>query len=198
TDDLLLTDKINEMATTLDRRLRQSLFLPLVIGGEAVGLLIVFRASLVHATENDLQILQSFADQAAIAVHNAQLYARIDHERNRLSAILENSADGVMILDANLRIVGFNRALERMTGWLMGEALGRNQDEVISWKRLEKSDLQSAMKEGWPFRFSPDAPTETLYVEGDLIRRDGMTLGIGITYAPLLTPDNHLTNIIAN
>jgi signal transduction histidine kinase len=35
-------------------------------------------------------------------------------------------------------------------------------------------------------------------VEGDLIRRDGMTLGIGITYAPLLTPDNHLTNIIAN
>lgn len=198
TDDLLLTDKINEMATTLDRRLRQSLFLPLVIGGEAVGLLIVFRASLVHATENDLQILQSFADQAAIAVHNAQLYARIDHERNRLSAILENSADGVMILDANLRIVGFNRALERMTGWLMGEALGRNQDEVISWKRLERSDLQSAMKEGWPFRFSPDAPTETLYVEGDLIRRDGMTLGIGITYAPLLTPDNHLTNIIAN
>jgi PAS domain S-box-containing protein len=197
-DDELLTEKINEMALTLDRRLRQSLFLPLVIGGEAVGLLIVFRASLVHATENDVQVLQSFADQAAIAVFNAQLYARIDHERRRLSAILENSADGVMILDANLRILGFNRALERMSGWTVQEALGRYQDEVITWKRVEKRDLKQAMDEGWPFRLPADAPLETLYVEGDLIRRDGINLGIGITYAPLLTPENQLTSIIAN
>ena len=197
-DEDSLNAKINEMAQTLDRNLRQSLFLPLVIGGEAVGLLIVFRSSLVHASENDFQVLQSFADQAAIAVHNAQLYARIDHERKRLSAILENSADGVMILDGSLHILGFNRALERMTGWSSQEALGRYQDEVITWKRAENHDLKSAIDDGWPFRMPTDAPLETLYVEGDLMRHDGMTLGIAITYAPLLTSDRQLTNIIAN
>jgi PAS domain S-box-containing protein len=197
-DDEYLNPSLNRIALMLDRRLRQSLFLPLVIAGEPVGLLIIFRASWVNATENDLQVLQSFADQAAIAVNNAQLYARIDHERKRLAAILENSADGVMILGADLRIQGFNRALERMTGWAAADAVGRSQDEVITWKRVEKSDLGQAIREGWPFRLPTDAPLETLYVEGDLFRRDGMTLGIGITYAPLLTTDNQLSNIIAN
>jgi PAS domain S-box-containing protein len=197
-DSEYLNVRLNKMALTLDPRLRQSLFLPLVIAGEPVGLQIVFRASWINATENDLQVLQSFADQAAIAVNNAQLYARIDHERKRLAAILENSADGVMILDEELRIQGFNRALERLTGWSAVDAMGRFQDEVITWKRVEKGDLRAALDDGWPFRLPADAPLEILYVEGDLLRRDGMTLGIAITYAPLLAFDNQLANIIAN
>ncbi len=197
-DPEFLNGRLSEMAVTLDKRLRQSLFLPLVIAGEAVGLLIVFRAYWVEATDNDLQILQSFADQAAIAVHNAQLYARIDYERKRLAAILEYSADGVMILDPQLAILGFNRALERMSGWTSHDAVGRDLDEVIVWKRLEKGDVRQALAEGWPFRLPPDAPVETLYVEGDLLRRDGLTLSVGITYSPLLTVDGQLANIIAN
>ncbi|NWG15340.1 MAG: PAS domain S-box protein [Chloroflexi bacterium] len=197
-DPAVLNTRLSKMAISLDRRLRQSLFLPLVIAGKPVGLLIVFRTYQMDTTENEIQILQSFADQAAIAVHNAQLYARIDYERKRLAAIVEHSADGVMILDYQLRIVGFNRALERMSGWLSQDALERDVDEVIVWKRLEKGNLRQALEDGWPFRLPADAPAETLYVEGDLLRRDGLTLSVGITYAPLLTTDGHLSNIIAN
>lgn len=197
-DREFLTTKLNQMAVSLDRKLRQSLFLPLVIKGEPVGLLIVFRSQWVQASDNDLQILQSFADQAAIAVYNAQLYNRIDHERKRLAAILEFSADGVMFLDTQLRILAFNRALERMTGWTVQDVLGHDHDEVIEWSRLEQEDLQQAMASGWPFRLSEKAPSDTLYVEGDLLRRDGLTLSVGITYAPLLNDDGKLANIIAN
>ncbi len=193
-----LNTKLNQMAVSLDRKLRQSLFLPLVIAGKPVGLIIIFRSYWIQASENDLQILQSFADQAAIAVHNAQLYTRIDQERKQLAAILEYSADGVMILDAQLRILRFNRALERMTGWSAQDSVGQHQDAVITWKKLEKGDVGQAVSEGWPFRMANDAPLETLYVEGDLLRKDGMTLSIGITYAPLLSDDNRLENIIAN
>lgn len=198
-DREFLSVKLNQMAVSLDRTLRQSLFLPLVIADEPVGLLIIFRPYRVQASENDVQILQSFADQAAIAVNNAQLYARISHERKQLAAILEYSADGVMMLDPQLRIVGFNRALERMTGWSVQDALGQDNDTVIKWKRVEKDDLSQAISGGWPFRLPKDAPPETLYVEGDLLRRDGMTLSVGITYAPLLGEDGEkLANIIAN
>ncbi len=197
-DREFLTTKLNQMAVSIDRSLRQSLFLPLVIRDEPVGLLIIFRSYGIPATDNDLQILQSFADQAAIAVHNAQLYARIDQERKRLAATLENSADGVMILDRQLRILGFNRALARMSGWSVQEAIGRSQAEVIIWQRLERGDLAQAIAEGWPFRASVDEPADTLYVEGDLLRRDGMTLSVAITYAPLLSPEGALENIIAN
>jgi PAS domain S-box-containing protein len=44
--------------------------------------------------------------------------------------MLEYSADGVMILDADLRVQRFNQALERMTGWRAQDAIGLHQDEV--------------------------------------------------------------------
>jgi PAS domain S-box-containing protein len=193
-----LNTKLQQMAVSLDRRLKQVLFLPLVIAEEPVGMLIVFRAFGREVTENDLQILQSFADQAAIAIHNAQLYARIEYERRSLSAILENSADGVMILTADLKITGFNRALERMTGWIASDAIGRHQGDVIEWKRREQGDMQAALDAGWPHQLPSDSPLETLYVEGDLLRRDGLTLSIAITYAPLKNTAGDLVNIIAN
>lgn len=198
TDTAFLNVKLNQMAVLLDRSLRQSLFLPLMIGGELLGLIIIFRSYWVQTTENDEQILQSFADQAAIAVHNAQLYSRILYERKQLAAILDYSADGVMTLDPQLRIVGFNRAVERMTGWTAGDALGKDIDQVIVWAQLDKGDLQQAVIEGWPFRLQAGDSAETLYAEGEMQRRDGLTISLGITYAALLDDDGHLANIIAN
>jgi len=162
---------LKKMAITIDRRLRQCLFLPLSIGGEPLGLLLIFRAFWANPTENDLIILQSFADQAAIAVQNAQLYARIDEERRRLSAILEHSADGVMILDPQLRIEGVNRAFERLSGWSSADAIGQDVDTVVTWKRVEQGDLRAALTNGWPFGIPKESTQETIYVEGDLLQR---------------------------
>lgn len=188
---------MKSMLGMLDGQLRQYVALPLIFAGEPLGLLIVFRSFPGSATPDDIQILQSFADQAAIGVHNAQLYERIDHERRRLGAILQHNADGVMILDANRRVQMFNRALERMTGWRSMEAVGQLHDDIVRWKRREGTDLGEALASGWPKRHDPDAP-ETLYIEGDLQRRDGMTLSVGITYAPLFTSEGQLANIVAN
>lgn len=185
---------------TVDTRMVQAFALPLMMGDEPRGLLIVGRTFRGAATTDDVQVLQSFADQAAIAVHNAQLYERIDQERRRFAAIVQHSADGVMVLDAQLQITGLNRALERMTSWRAQDALGLSEDEVIRWKRLERGDLKRAVDEGWPRNTPVGGMTsdETLYVEGDLIRRDGLTLSVGIRYAPLVDADGNLTSIIAN
>ncbi|MBE2266918.1 MAG: GAF domain-containing protein, partial [Anaerolinea sp.] len=174
-----LDAQLREMASELDKRLRQSFALPLIFAGEPLGLLIVFRSQVATATPDDVQVLQSFADQAAIAVHNAQLYERIDQERKRLAAIVQHSADGVMILDAKGRILSFNRALERMTAWHAPDAIGLDYSEVFQWKRLESIDLKQAMEQGYPFQTDDDQPN-TLYVEGDLLRRDGLSVSLGV------------------
>ncbi|MBC8098207.1 MAG: PAS domain S-box protein [Armatimonadetes bacterium] len=188
---------LREMATLIDPTLEQSIALPLVFAGEPVGLLIVFRSYLSTVTPNDLQVLQSFADQAAIAVHNAQLYEKIDQERMRLAAILDYSADGVLILGADLTILHFNRALERMTGWKADEAIGMDHHSVIRWRRADSRTIDQALADGWPHNAENPAHN-TLYVEGDLQAITGLTLSVGITYAPMLTAENHLTNIVAN
>jgi signal transduction histidine kinase len=46
---------------------------------------------------------------------------------------------------------------------------------------------------GWPL-----PPVQPIYVEGDLRRRDGGTVSVGITYAPLFDRARKLVNIIAN
>jgi PAS domain S-box-containing protein len=99
-----------------------------------------------------------------------------------------------MILDAAHHITVFNRALSIMSGWSAQAALSRQHDDVIRWARLETGmDLTSAVAGGWPL-----PPARLLYVEGDLRRRNGGTVSVGITYAPLFTHDGALVNIIAS
>ena len=189
-----LAERLGGVAAELGLRLQQVVALPMSIKQELIGVLYVFRAYGTRFTVNDRQVLASFADQAAIAVHNAQLYERISQEKRQLDAILEYSADGVMILDSAHRIVVFNRALTQLSRWAAIEALGRHHDEVIRWAHLETDlDLASAVAGGWPL---PTA--RPIYVEGDLRRRGGGTISIGVTYAPLFDREGRLVNIITD
>jgi signal transduction histidine kinase len=197
----VIDQHLRAMGAAIDPRLRQAFALPLTIADEPRGILIVFRTYRAAATPDDIQVLQSFADQAAIAVHNAQLYQSIDHERRRLAAILQHSADGVMILDPKLTILMVNRQLENMTAWPTADAVGQPMQAVIEWQRREGDDIAEALANGWPFTGSGtarDPAQETLYVEGEIVRKDGLTLSIGIRIAPLFNAEGQLANLIAN
>ncbi|MBE2182713.1 MAG: PAS domain S-box protein [Anaerolineae bacterium] len=196
-DSELVNTHLREMAAVIDKRLIQSFAIPLAFGGEAMGLMLVFRSFQGGATPDDIQVLQSFADQAAIAVHNAQLYERMNFDRKQLAAVIQHSADGVVILDDALTILNFNHAAERMTGWTAWEALGLKVDEVLTFAHVDKGDLHKALEKGWPYPDQQDAD-DALYVEGDLLRRDGLTTSVGIQYAPLFTDDGKLANVVAN
>ncbi|MFQ3534594.1 MAG: ATP-binding protein [Aggregatilineales bacterium] len=203
-DGSILYDKLNLkvrlVARALDMRLRQAITLPMVMGGQILGVIFVFRSYFGEYSPDDQNILQSFADQAAIAVHNAQLYEQLSAEQQRLSAILEHSADGVLIMDAAQRVIGFNKALERITGWSQSQALGQLHDSIIYWERVEHGQpLGAALASGWASRPSTDADEpDTRYVEGDLRRRDGSRISLGVTYTALFDDDGRLQNIIAN
>lgn len=191
-----LNAKLREMAESLDPSLAQAVAMPLIFADRPLGLLIVFRSHQSSVSASDVQMLQSFADQAAIAVHNAQLYGAINQERRRLEAILNNSGDGVMILDADLHILQINRAFEFMTNWSVQEVIGQNHNDVVQWIRRDHMDLSETIDAGiFP---KNQLNGNTIYVEGDLRRRDGLHASIGITYAPLFNEEGRLTTIIAN
>ncbi len=189
--------RLRSVAQALDLPLRQAVALPMYLGHEAIGMIYVFRTFTGTASPNDQRVLQSFADQAAIAVHNARLYAEVVREQKRLASILDHSADGVMILDAQRRIETFNKAMSSISGWLPDQAIGQPYDAIVTWaSRPDGTDLAEAMQSGWPQ--GRDEQAASLYVEGDLMRPDGTRIGVGITYAPLTDADGRLINIIAN
>lgn len=175
---------------------RGAVALPMMAAGEYAGLIFIFRDFEAVFTANDFALLQSFADQAAIAAHNAQLYQQVTQEKRRSDAILDSSADGIMIMDAAHRIQRFNRALARMTGWSPAEANGRTHDDIISWARREPGvTLAEAEAGGWPLASASPA---SLVVEGELRRRGDGTIAVSITYAPLTGREGRLINIVAN
>ncbi len=189
----------------LELNLRQMVSLPMRISGEMLGIIFVFRPYPGNPTADDLRILQSFGDQAAIAVHNAGLYQATIAEKQRLATILDASADGIAILDANLRVMRINAVLSRMTGWQPEYALGREHADVIRWADPPPGyTLETAIAKNWPLDSTVESenrstsPPHTFHVEGELERLDGLNLSVEIKYAPVFFEDGSLRNIIAN
>ncbi len=52
-------------------------------------------------------------------------------EQSRLADIFQQSAEGILTVDIHLRIVNFNPAMERLTGWSESEVLGHYYCEVL-------------------------------------------------------------------
>jgi PAS domain S-box-containing protein len=192
----VISEQLRAMGASIDPGLQQAIAMPLRFGGEPLGLLVIFRSYQSETTGDDLRVLQSFADQAAIAVHNAQLYTRLERESKQLEAILQYSGDGVFLLDADLRIRGLNRAFEALTGWAQPQAVGLEHDDIIRWQRVDQPGLTEIIRQGWP-----DAKgdrNQNHVVQGELIRNDGGLASVGITYAPILSVRGGLVNIVAN
>ncbi len=185
--------KLSLVVSAIGLGLRQVVALPLIMEGNLIGVIYIFRSQGGAFSANDRQVLASFADQAAIAVHNARLYQQLAREKRRLDAIIQNSADGVMILDPQRRIRVFNHALEEMTGWSAEEALGQPCSRVLALKDRQGEDIC----ETTCLLLQPE-PEEHLYVEGDIKRPDGSVVTVGITYSPLYDREGRLVNVIAN
>ncbi len=174
--------------------LQQGVGIPLVAREELLGLIYVYRNYPSLFTQDDLVSLQLFADQAAIAVHNARLYTQLRQEKQRLDALLDAVADGILILNPGLLIERVNPAFAQMYAAGADQVLGRRHREVVRWRHVERGEpLEDALARGWP-----TAAGDALYVQGDMYRADGTTLPVGITYAPLFDEEGDLLNIIAS
>jgi len=185
--------RLQLVAASAGISLRQVVGLPLTLEDQLIGVIYVFRTRDTAFSADDRQVLSSFADQAAIAVRNATLYQRLTEEKGRLNAIIENSADGVLILDAECRIQTINRALAEMTGWMPEQARGQPCQHVIALRNPQGKDI---CETGCPLQAFSDQ--NRLQVEGDIIRPDGHCTSVSITYSPLYDDEGTLVNIIGS
>lgn len=186
--------RLQRMAEAASMGLLTGVALPMIARQEVVGVIFVFRSWAGVFSSQDRSLLQGFAAQAAIAVHNARLYTDVSRQQQNLAAVLESSADGIFILNPQHEFIGFNRACARLTGVPSDQALGQRHAEIIQWARRNPGmDLEEAEAGGWPI-----SPQASLYVEGDLRTAGGATISVGITYAPAAAADGHLLGIVGN
>ncbi|MBV9228381.1 MAG: PAS domain S-box protein [Chloroflexi bacterium] len=85
--------------------------------------------------------LYLFIAQLAAGLRFALKSQALVKEQGRLSAIFQHSAEGILTVDNALRIIDFNPAMERLTGWRESEVLGRFYFEVLRPKDRQGNDL---------------------------------------------------------
>ncbi len=169
---------LQELRLLVDMPLRHVNALAMTYHGTHIGVILVFRAALnVAFSDEEQHSLAAFANQAAIAVTNARFFQSLVREKQHLAAIVEQSIDGVMILDARWRIVTFNHAMEQFTGWPREEANGRPCAEVVG---IETNNGENLCR--------IDCPLQRQYVgsitqaEGWITSRDNRRRYIQSTY----------------
>jgi PAS domain S-box-containing protein len=193
-DGRALGRRLQDIAADTHLPLRQVIALPLVFRQATAGVIYVFRAAVnVAFSPDDEQFLQVFADHAAIAVSNARLFEGVLREKQRLDAIIEQSADGVMILDGRWRITTFNRAMEQLTGWPREEAIGRPCAEVLAIQTAQGVNICLV---DCPLQRRP--PEVNPVVEGWVTARDGRRRYVQSRYAVQRGPNGEFLGAIAN
>jgi PAS domain S-box-containing protein len=186
-----LQARVRQVESKLGYTLGQVVGLPLLFEDELLGMIYLFRTEYAF-TQLDWQFLQGFADQAAVAVRNSRLYHQLETERSRLATIVENSAHGILILDAERRVLVINQAMAAMLGVTPQSCVGKGCQEVLNLQDVQGDDIcQMDNFTGFPNR-------ESLHCEGDLQRPGGSRLTVSVTYTPLYDEEERLVNIIVN
>ena len=109
-----IMDAIQRLTVTASMGVLNGVGLPLMAHKKVIGVIFVFRNYSGVFSNNDRLLLRSFADQAAIAVVNAQLYTQINKEKKRLDVLLDSAADGILILDPGQTIELGNATFSRL------------------------------------------------------------------------------------
>lgn len=128
--------------------LMSNLVVPLFNQGQVVGTLSI-ESTTTRLSEDDLKITMALSDHVSMAIYRAQLYTIVDENEKRLSALLENSLDLIVLLDIKGKIIYQNQAITRTLGYQPAEVIGNSvfdylhPEDVESSKQLFRNLLNS-------------------------------------------------------
>jgi PAS domain S-box-containing protein len=119
------------------------LAVPLVIGEEVLGALLLFHSQESFFIVEQVSLIEAVARQISVALNNAELFTLIrdqaEHmgsllrdqqiEASRSRAILEAVADGVLVTDEEMNITLFNASAERILGLAADIVINHPLDE---------------------------------------------------------------------
>jgi PAS domain S-box-containing protein len=188
-----LADSIHIPITTIDTMQDSIIALPLQIAAKIIGLIYVLRPRLAEPfSSRDQRVLAAFADQIAFSLQNARLTSELAEERRNIEAILENSADGIMTIDPERRILSINASMERLTGWKKEEVIGSHCFEVLKLRSkngVELCELSCPITGGIAGISSLD---------GVISSKDGQQIDVGMNYSVAHSSSGALLTTVVN
>ena len=92
-------------------------------------------------TTGDVTLLASLASALAVAMRGAEHLDRLVAETSKLQAVVEQSAEGIMVIDGDGLVEVWSRALAEITGVDAADATGRPLAEILDVPVEEEAHL---------------------------------------------------------
>ncbi len=99
---------------------RTVLAVPLMGEGAPIGVLIVWRLEVRPFTDAEVGLLQTFADQAAIAIANAGLFETVQRQRTELARYAPQAAELLSSIEGEQLLAGHRREITALFADLRG------------------------------------------------------------------------------
>ncbi len=193
-----------------DFNVRSCLLVPLVFHDRVTGLVYLDHTRRRHFFDrNEVEMVRAAASQAAqaveqvkmrdsihrkeMALRQAQVDREVFKERERSEAIINANPDAIMMIDRDLRVVSFNPAAEKLTGWRAGEAVGRSCCEIFQGRRPDAGECRKGDCPIARAMRGDASPLEEMLYE----RPDGSRLWVGGSFAVLRNPKRRIESVVA-
>jgi len=86
------------------KRVRSAICVPFFVAGQLRGVVTLEHPNPAHFTEDDLQLVQAAANQAANVLRNAQLFDKVTQQQRQLEAVLNSISDILLVIDGDWRL----------------------------------------------------------------------------------------------
>ncbi len=107
-----------------------TLVAPISFHSKTLGAILISGRS-SQFNEHDQRIADLAASRLAVLIENANLYHDVNSRRERWEAVFKFTDEGIVIFDQLGRVVGFNPASSRLTGYSSTEVIGKQVNKVI-------------------------------------------------------------------
>ncbi len=125
-------------------------------------------------------------DPTTMVARNARLLTRLVEEKQWLEAIINYSADGILIVDKDCNIIGFNPAFARLSGWAVEELRGQNCYDTLHFTTTKGEEHCTAL---CPLRLGllSTENSEAYSVEGIMHTKDKQQRYVELNYSVILS-----------
>ncbi|MDQ2689987.1 MAG: GAF domain-containing protein, partial [Chloroflexota bacterium] len=129
------------------QRIHSMMSAPLVGPDGLIGTITVQSTATNAFGRDDAELLKLLADQAAITLTNARLYAEVEESERRYRHLVDNSPDIVWSLDADGIITYVSDSLEPRSGWKPEQLIGKPYSMLIGADSAQASAVWEALRE---------------------------------------------------
>ncbi len=142
---------VNRRALARSEGYRAVMAVPLTTQHAPPTALVVFHSAAHEFTQNERQLLSTFANQASMAIENAVLFARSDmrlqEQTRRLEALMQSMGDGLILSDPGGSVVYANRRVADLSSLPLDELPGTPAQHVLDQIVLHASEPRTARRD---------------------------------------------------